>query len=399
MLPPILLTRSHDSRRQTLAEYRAEGGYQTLDQDLSGEAMVAALERANLRGRGGAAFPVARKWAIAKAAQAAQKHFVANGGEHEPGSQKDRFLLARYPHKVLEGLLLGMRATGAGPGWLYVIEDMHEQVAALEAAIQELRGIGIVADLRIHKAPTTYVAGEETAALSSIEGKPAKPRKKPPYPGEAGIDGLPTTVNNVETLAHVPWILRYGADAYRRIGRGSSQGTLLCTLPENVNRPGVHEVEFGTTFRALLAYQGGSLRSGRAVRALLPAMSSGWIDGTELDTPIDHDSLRAIGSSPGCAGITLVEDGEDPLPRVLAIAEFFMREQCGQCPPCRMETNQIVHVWKGVLAGKGGDFAGAIAKVTAFANKKGFCSLIEMAAAPALSALRVFGRELAAQAT
>ena len=190
MLPPILLTRSHDSRRQTLAEYRAEGGYQTLDQDLSGEAMVAALERANLRGRGGAAFPVARKWAIAKAAQAAQKHFVANGGEHEPGSQKDRFLLARYPHKVLEGLLLGMRATGAGTGWLYVIEDMHEQVAALEAAIQELRGIGIVADLRIHKAPTTYVAGEETAALSSIEGKPAKPRKKPPYPGEAGIDGL-----------------------------------------------------------------------------------------------------------------------------------------------------------------------------------------------------------------
>lgn len=395
---PLLLTRAPHAPRETLAEYRSHGGYATLDQDLAAESVLAALERGNLRGRGGASFPVARKWRIAAGAHAARKHFVANGGEHEPGSHKDRFLLAHHPHAVLEGLLLGMRTTGASVGWIYVIEDMHAQIKALETALAELRESGVNADLRIHRAPTTYVAGEETAALNSIEGKPAKPRQKPPYPGEAGVDGEPTTVNNVETLAHVPALLRLGADAYRGIGRGSSQGTLLITLPANLRKPGVHEVPFGLPLRTLLHELGGGTTSGRAIRAVLPAMSSGWIDASQLDTTFDHDALKAIGSSPGCAGMTVLEEGDDPLPLLVANAEFFMKEQCGQCPPCRMETNQIVHVLKGVQAGKGGDFRGAIEKVTSFAHKKGRCSLIEMAATPVLTALAVFARELAAKA-
>lgn len=395
---PLLLTRPSHASRQTLAAYRATGGYSTLDQDLAPESVLAALEAGNLRGRGGASFPVARKWRIAAAATAPTKHFVANGGEHEPGSLKDRFLLARYPHAVLEGLLLGMRTTGAKTGWLYVIEDMHEQIEALEAALAELRASGVNADLRIHKAPTTYVAGEETAALNSIEGKPAKPRQKPPYPGEAGIDARPTTVNNVETLAHVPALLRLGADAYRALGRGSSQGTLLITLPANLRHPGVHEVPFGLPLRTLLHELGGGTTSGRAIRAVLPAMSSGWIDASQLDTTFDHDALKAIGSSPGCAGMTVLEVGEDPLAVLVKNAEFFMQEQCGQCPPCRMETNQIVHVLKGVQAGKGGDYRGAIEKVTSFAHRKGRCSLIEMAATPVLTALTVFAPEFAAKA-
>lgn len=389
---PILLTRDRAAPRQTLAEYRAEGGYTALAEPA--ERILAAIEASQLRGRGGASFPVARKWRLAAAAVGTPKHFVANGGEHEPGSQKDRFLLARYPHKVIDGLLLGMRATGATTGWLYVIEDMHEQIAALTAALAELGGGH---DLRIHRAPTTYVAGEETAALNAIEGKPAKPRQKPPFPGEAGIDGRPTTVNNVETLAHVPWILRHGAGAFRAIGAGSSFGTMLFTLPDKVRRPGVYELPFGSTFRALIEGCGGGTASGRPLRAILPAMSCGWLGAEHLDAAIDHDSLRALGSAPGCGGLSFVEQGEDPLPVVLANAGFFMREQCGQCPPCRMETNQIVHVLQGVLAGRPGDYRGAIEKVTAFAHKKGKCSLIEMAAAPVLSALRVFAAEFAAR--
>jgi NADH:ubiquinone oxidoreductase subunit F (NADH-binding) len=157
----------------------------------------------------------------------------------------------------------------------------------------------------------------------------------------------------------------------------------------------VHEVRFGTPLRAILEEIGGGTVSGRPVRAVLPALSCGWVDATQLDTPLTHAALRAIGSSPGCGGMTLIEQGEDPLPRLLEIARFFMAEQCGQCPPCRMETNQLTHVLQGVQAGKGGDFRATINKVTAFARGKGLCSLIEMAAAPIVSALDVFAEELA----
>lgn len=398
----LLLTRSADAPPQSLAEYRAEGGYAALAQALARpdpERILAEVEAAVLRGRGGAAFPAARKWRLAAARDAAHKHVLANGGEHEPGSHKDRFLVERYPHVVLEGMLLCGLATGARHLWLYLIEDMVGPIASAERALAELRASGLAAgfELQVHLAPTTYVAGEETAAVQSIEGNPAKPRKKPPYPGEAGIRGEPTTVNNVETLAHVPWILRHGAAAYRAIGTPGSHGTMLFTLPPAVARPGVVEVPFGTTWRQLVYDHGGGPRDGRAIRALQPALSCGFLAAEHLDTAIDHETCKALGTSPGCGGLSLVLEGDDVIARVLEVAQFFMAEQCGQCPPCRMETNQLVHVLKGVAAGKPGDYAGAIEKVTAFAWKKGWCSLIEMAAAPVKSALRVFAADFAAR--
>lgn len=401
----ILLTRPADAPAEPLAEYRAAGGYEALRSALAArtpEDVLAEVERAQLRGRGGASFPVARKWRLAAGQPAGEKHVVANGGEHEPGSRKDRFLVAKYPHTVLEGLLLCGYATGAQKGWLYLIEDMAEPLAAAEHALAELHAAGLVGarilgspfsfEIAIHRGPTTYVAGEETAALNAIEGKPAKPRKKPPYPGEAGLFGRPTTVNNVETLAHVPAIVRRGAAWYRGIGRGSSTGTMLFTLPDRARHPGVYELPFGATWRELIFGLGGGPRSGREIRAFLPALSCAWLSAEHLDAPIDHDSLKALGTSPGCGGLSWLEVGEDPLPRLLEIARFFMAEQCGQCPPCRMETNQIAHVLKGVAEGKEGDYRGAIEKVCAFARGKGQCSLIEMAAAPILSGLALLGR-------
>ncbi|MDA0934655.1 MAG: NADH ubiquinone oxidoreductase [Planctomycetota bacterium] len=410
MLVPILLVPDLGPDREDLAAYEARAGYRALRRALEGpaSAVLEAVDAARLRGRGGAAFPAAVKWRIAAAAPARPKFVVANGGEHEPGSEKDKFLVARRPHAVLEGLLLACFATGADQGVLYLIGDMAEQIAAAEAALEEARAAGLVGadilgsgfscEIRIHRAPSTYVAGEESAAIDSIEGGPGKPRKKPPYPGESGIDGRPTTVNNVETLAHVPFIVREGALAYRALGTDESPGTMLFTLPAEVAHPGVHEVPFGTTWRELIDGVGGGVRDGRAIRAVHPALSAGFVDAEHLDVPIAHETLRPLGSSPGCGGVRLVLDGDDVVARLLEVARFFMAEQCGQCPPCRMETNQFVHVLQAVQGGKGPGFDAQIRKVADFARKKGNCSLIEMAAAPILSALDVFATELATAA-
>ncbi|MCA8942162.1 MAG: SLBB domain-containing protein [Planctomycetes bacterium] len=402
MTARILLTEPQGSPRQTLEQYRARGGYAALERarsEIEPSALIDLVEAAGLRGRGGAAFPTARKWRLAAAASADQKFVVANGGEHEPGSEKDKFLVANYPHAVLEGILLCGHATGASKGYLYLIEDMAPQIEAAEAALAELRDAGLlIFDIEIHRAPTTYVAGEETAAIDSIEGGPGKPKEKPPYPGESGVHGKPTTVNNVESLAHVPFIVREGADAYRAIGTAESPGTMLFTLGRAAKNPGVYELPFGTTYRELIEGCGGGTASGRAIRAVLPALSCGFLAAEHLDVPIAHETLRPLGSSPGCGGVSWIEEGDDVLARLSEIAQFFMDEQCGQCPPCRMETNQLVHVLKGVQAAKGPGYREQITKITDFARGKGRCSLIEMAAASIVSALDVFADDFAAAA-
>ncbi|MEZ5966328.1 MAG: NADH-ubiquinone oxidoreductase-F iron-sulfur binding region domain-containing protein [Planctomycetota bacterium] len=407
----ILLSDLGTQRTESLVAYRERGGYSALQRAVTGMQAAdvqAAVAESGLRGRGGAAFPTAKKWELAARQAAPRRFVVANGGEHEPGSDKDKVLVARHPHSVLEGMALCAYATGADEGVLYLIEDMAEPLAAARAAIDEARAAGLLGrglfgsafsfDVRIHRGPTTYVAGEETAALDAIAGGPGRPRKKPPYPGQQGIDGMPTTVNNVETLAHVAWIVREGGAAFSAMGTTESKGTLLFTLGREVRRPGVYELPFGSTYRHLIDDVGGGLASGRAVRAVLPAMSCGFLAAEHLDVPIGYETLKEHGTGPGCGGVRVVAEGDDPVDFTLRIAEFFMREQCGQCPPCRMETNQMVHVLQGVLAGKGAGYAEKLDKLAAFARGKGFCSLIEMAAAPVLSALRIFADDFRARA-
>ncbi len=399
--PPLLLPHRTKNGPETLAEYRARGGYEGLARARSADAAVlrAEIAAANLRGRGGAAFPTARKWELAAGAPGSEKFVVANGGEHEPGSKKDRHLVEHHPHAVIEGLLLAGLATGATKGWLYLIEDMHGPRRSAELALEELQAAGLAHfPIAIHCGPTTYVAGEETAALNAIEGKPAKPRKKPPFPGESGLFGKPTTVNNVETLAHVAWIARHGARPFAAIGTAESKGTLLFTLGDEVHRPGVYELPFGATYRQLIETCGGGLRNGRTVRGLLPAMSCAFLLAAHLDVPIAYETLRPLGTSPGCGGVRIVDDTTDVVALAIEIAEFFMREQCGQCPPCRMETNQFVHILNAVQSKKGPGYDDKLTKLAEFTKKKGFCSLIEMAAAPVLSAVKCFPADFAAAA-
>jgi NADH-quinone oxidoreductase subunit F len=382
---PLLLTRAPESEPETLEEYRSIGGYGALEvaHARGPEAVIEAVTAADLRGHGGAGFPVGRKWALARAAAGEPRFVIANGGEHEPGSRKDRHLVTFYPHRVLEGAALCALATAATTVWLYLIEDMMEAIASARHAIREAHEAGLLGGLAIEVAlaPTTYVAGEETAALEVIEGRKAWPRKKPPYPGNMGLFGKPTTVNNVETLAHVPAILR-GA-------KGAGQ-TMLFTLDERAVRPGVYELPLGATFRELIYGCGGGPRSGAGIKALLPALSSSFLTGDHLELPMTPDAVKAAGSGLGCGGVSFIEEGECIVERVLEIARFFMREQCGQCAPCRMETNTLATVMKQVQSGETGDYQTQVDKITSFARGKGFCSLIEMAAAPVVSALHHF---------
>jgi NADH-quinone oxidoreductase subunit F len=391
----LLLTRAADAGPERLADYVADGGYEALARARAGspDEIVRAVRESELRGRGGAGFLAARKWELAREAPGSVKHVVVNGGEHEPGSRKDRWLVANYPHRVLEGAALCALATGATSIVLYLIEDMLDAIDAARRAVDEAAAAGHLEGLsvRVVLAPTTYVAGEETAALEVIEGRKAWPRKKPPYPGQAGLDGQPTTVQNVETLAWVPGIVRHGPAWFR-------PGAMLCTLDESFARPGLVEVPLGTTFRVLIDDFGGGTRGGRPVKAILPALSSAFLGASALDTPMTHEALRAAGSNLGCGGVSVVEEGDCIVERALQIAEFFKAEQCGQCPPCRMETATIAAVFQKVATGDAGDYMAQIEKITAFARGKGNCSLIEMAAAPALSALRLFPGDFEAHA-
>ena len=382
-----LLTRPDGAPPEHLADYLEVGGYEALRMARDGADTIAAIAEAGLRGRGGAGFPVARKWELARAAEGSPKYVVANGGEHEPGSRKDRFLVTNYPHRVLEGALLCAHATGATVAYLYLIEDMTEAIASARSAVEEAKAKGLLDGIEVHitLAPTTYVAGEETAALEVIEGRKAWPRKKPPYPGEAGLWGKPTTVNNVETFAFVPGLVR----------EPGQEATMLVTLDDGFARPGIYEVALGTTFRSVIEELGGGPRGGGAVKAILPAMSSAFLDGSALDVAMTHEAVREAGSNLGCAGLSIVEEGSCVVERTIEIADFFMREQCGQCPPCRMETNTIAAVLKKVCAAQAGDYRAQIDKIATFTRGKGNCSLIEMAAAPVQSALSLFPEDFA----
>ncbi|MHC5066937.1 MAG: NADH-ubiquinone oxidoreductase-F iron-sulfur binding region domain-containing protein [Planctomycetota bacterium] len=409
---PILLTSPPGSAPESLVAYREQGGYSALERAIGSqrpEDVISVVEESGLRGRGGAAFPLAKKLRLAASREGAKKFILANGGEHEPGSNKDKHLVEFYPHKVLEGLLLAGFATGAQQGYLYLIEDMAGPLSSAERAIAELREHGLLGgniresefsfEIELHRAPPTYVAGEETAAIDAIEGGPGKPREKPPYPGESGINACPTTVSNVETLAHLPFILREGAKAYRQIGTEQSSGSMLFTLPDSLVNPGVFEVPFGTSYRELIEGIGGGTRSGRPLRGILPAMSCAFISAEHLDVAISHESLAELGSSPGCGGIQIIEEGQDIVAELGRIAEFFKREQCGQCPPCRMVTNQLAHIMQAIQAGQAPAYAGQIEKLADFGRGKGLCSLIQMALAPIRSAVQVFGADLAAAST
>ncbi len=399
--------------REGLKEYRARGGYQALAQAIKGPAedVVKVVTDAGLRGRGGAGFPTGKKWQFTREAPEEPRYLVMNGGEDEPGSKKDRVLLENLPHLVIEGAILSAYAIGANKAYLYINAKYDVAIKSITDALDEAKAAGYWGknilggnfdlDFEIVAAPHNYVAGEDTAVLEVIEGRKPLPRQKPPFPVTVGLFGKPTSVNNVETLANVAPILLKGAEWYRKFGTAESPGTMIFSLNDDVNRPGVYELPFGTSLRYLIEECGGGLKSGKKLKAIMPAApSSAFLAPDKIDTPLDHNSMRDAGSALGCGVVKLISEGTCIVEEVLRIADFFTAESCGQCPACRMETNTLSLMMKKVQAGQGGQpMLEQFSKILAFNKGKGFCNLIAMPGPPIESALKLFPADFEAHLT
>lgn len=400
----ILFPRGVAEGHEGLKEYRARGGNEALAKAIKGtpEDIIKIISDAGLRGRGGAGFPAGKKWQFTREAPGQPRYLVMNGGEDEPGSKKDRVLLENLPHLVIEGCILAAWAIGANKIYLYINARYDAATQSIKDALAEAKtegywgenilGSNFSLDIEIVPAPHNYVAGEDTAVLEVIEGKKPLPRQKPPFPVTVGLFGKPTSVNNVETLANVAPILLRGADWYRKFGTAESPGTMIFSLDDDVNRPGVYELPFGTPLRYLIEECGGGLKSGKPIKAIMPAApSSAFLAPEKIDTPLDHNSMRDAGSALGCGVVKLVSEGTCIVEEVLRIADFFTAESCGQCPACRMETNTLSMMLKKVQAGQGGQpILDQFGKILAFNKGKGFCNLIAMPGPPIESAIKLF---------
>ena len=390
--------------REGLKEYQARGGYEALAKAVKStpEDIIKEVADAGLRGRGGAGFPTGKKWAFTRECPEQPRYLVLNGGEDEPGSKKDRMLMEHLPHLVIEGVILSAYAIGASKAYLYINANYETATKSITDALDEAKTAGywgqsilgsdFSLDIELTPAPHNYVAGEDTAVIEVIEGKKAWPRQKPPFPVTVGLFGKPTSVNNVETLANVPVIILHGAEWYRRFGTPESSGTMIFSLNDDVNRPGIYELPFGTPLRYLIEECGGGMKGGKKIKAIMPAApSSAFLPPDKIDTPLDHNSMRDAGSALGCGVVRLIGEGTCIVEEVLKISEFFTVESCGQCPACRMETNTLTSLLKKVQQGQGGQpILEQFGKILAFNKGKGFCNLIAMPGPPIESALKLF---------
>jgi NADH-quinone oxidoreductase subunit F len=409
----ILFPRGVAEGREGLAQYRARGGYEALAKALknSAEEVIKVVADAGLRGRGGAGFPTGKKWQFTREAPEQPRYLVMNGGEDEPGSKKDRVLLEDLPHLVIEGAILAAYAIGAAKTYLYINARYDDAIKSINDALAEAKGAGywgenilgsnFSLEFEVIPAPHNYVAGEDTAVLEVIEGKQPLPRQKPPFPVTVGLFGKPTSVNNVETLANVAPIILKGAEWYRKFGTAESPGTMIFSLNDDVNRPGIYELPFGTPLRYLIEKCGGGMKDGKKIKAVMPAApSSAFLPADKIDTPLDHNSMRDAGTGLGCGVVRLIAEGTCIVEEVLKISEFFTAESCGQCPACRMETSTLTMLMKKVQAGQGGQpILEQFGKILAFNKGKGFCNLIAMPGPPIESAIRLFPGDFEAHLT
>jgi len=356
-------------RSWTLETYRRTGGYEAWERILREktppEEIIEEVKASGLRGRGGAGFPTGLKWSFMPRNAPGQKYVVCNSDESEPGTCHDRDILRYNPHSVIEGMSIGGYAMGATVGYNYIRgEFLAEPVPRFEAALVEayqagllgrnILGSGVDFDLYSFVGAGAYICGEETALLESLEGKQGKPRFKPPFPANFGLYGRPTTINNTQSFASVPAILRKGAKWFAELGAPNAGGTVIFSVSGHVNRPGNYELPLGIPFRDLLAIAGG-VRDGRELKAVIPGGSSVPVlpAADIIDCTMDYDSLRKAGSAVGSAAV-IVMDETTCMVRVLErISRFYMAESCGQCTPCREGTGWMNRVVRRILAGKG----------------------------------------------
>jgi NADH:ubiquinone oxidoreductase subunit F (NADH-binding) len=346
----------------TLDAFRSRGGYRALTRAVGRPPaeIVSAIEASELRGRGGAGYPTGRKWRAVAAQPAPEKFVVANADEGDPGAYIDRVILEENPHGLIEALAIAGYAVGARRGHIYLRAEYPEAPARLTTAIEEARRAGLLGaplsddgfrfDVEVEVGRGSYLCGEETALLNALEGRRPEVRARPPYPAEAGLFGRPTLVNNVETLASVPWIVQHGADAYRRLGFSTSRGTKVLALNSLFARPGLYEVEFGLSIRRIVEELGGGLRSGSLRGVIIGGPLAGVIPPSLLDTPLGFEELHAIGASVGHGGVVAF-DGRTSIPELVQhVFDFGAYESCGKCTPCRLGTRRIEAIFRRIAS-------------------------------------------------
>jgi NADH-quinone oxidoreductase subunit F len=394
----------------TLENYRKVGGYTAWEKILAEKpapiTIIDELKKSALRGRGGAGFPAGLKWSFMLKAPPGQRYVVCNSDESEPGTCKDRDILRYNPHAVIEGMAIAGYVMGATVGYNYLRGEFHHEPferfeSALQAAYaagllgKNVQASGVDFDLYTHLGAGAYICGEETALLESLEGKKGQPRYKPPFPAQCGLYGQPTTINNTETFASAPAILRNGGEWFLNLGKPNNGGCKLFSVSGHVNRPGNYEVPLGTPFRDLLALAGG-VRGGRKLKAVIPGGSSMPVMLGEviMDCTMDYDALSQAGSALGSGGVIVMDETTCMVKALQRISRFYYAESCGQCTPCREGTGWLWRVVSRIEAGQGRPEDLALLK-SAAGQIEGhtICAFGDAAAWPVQSFLKHFGAE------
>lgn len=406
----VSLSTVGSDRPWELAAYERHGGYSAWRRILAGEIspdqVISAVKESGLRGRGGAGFPTGLKWSFMPRAATGQKYIVCNSDESEPGTCHDRDILRYNPHAIIEGMAIAGYAIGASVGYNYIRgEFMDEPFPRFEAAVKEAydagllgkraMGSGIDFDLYSFIGAGAYICGEETALLESLEGKPGKPRFKPPFPASHGLYGKPTTINNAQTLASVPAILRNGADWYADLGPENAGGTAIFSVSGHVEKPGNYELPMGIPFEDLLEISGGVL-GGRRLKAVIPGGSSVPVLPAEviMHCTMDYTSLHKAGSSFGTGAVIVMDETTCMVKALRRVSRFYMSESCGQCTPCREGTGWLYRMLTRIVEGKGRE--DDLETLLDVANKiegRTICALGDAAAWPVQSFLKFFRHE------
>ena len=391
-----------------LKDYQARGGYQALKKILSGmtpEDVIAEVKASGLRGRGGAGFPTGLKWSFMPAKLPIQKYLICNSDEGEPGTCKDRDILRYNPHIVIEGMAIAAYAMGITVGYNYIHGEIWEVYERFEEALDEARAAGFLGknicgskfsfQLHAHHGFGAYICGEETALLESLEGKKGQPRFKPPFPASYGLYGKPTTINNTETFAAVPWIIRHGGQAYLEVGKPNNGGTKVFSVSGDVERPGNYEIPLGTPFAKLLELAGG-MRDGRRLKAVIPGGSSMPVLPAEImmATDMDYDAIAKAGSMLGSGAVIVMDESRCMVRSLLRLSYFYYEESCGQCTPCREGTGWLWRMVQRIEHGQGTmEDLDRLNEVAGNIQGRTICALGDAAAMPVRAFLKHFRSE------
>ncbi len=407
-----------DGQNWSLKDYEARGGYaalrKILGKDDSGaepmtqDQVIAVVKESALRGRGGAGFPTGLKWSFMPKTFPGQKYIVCNSDEGEPGTCKDRDILHYNPHIVIEGMIIAGFSIGASVGYNYIHGEIFATYERFEAALEEARAAGLLGDnilgsgfnfqLHAHHGFGAYICGEETALLESLEGKKGQPRFKPPFPASFGLYGKPTTINNTETFAAVPWIIRNGGQAYLECGKPNNGGTKIFSISGDVARPGNYEIPLGTPFAKLLELAGGvrDADKGRTLKAVIPGGSSMPVLPADImmATDMDYDSIAKAGSMLGSGAVIVMDDTRCMVKSMLRLSYFYMHESCGQCTPCREGTGWLWRVIIRIEHGEGKpEDMDLLNSITDNIQGRTICALGDAAAMPMRAFIKHFRSE------